>query len=223
MDEHNNRIFLKQAILDGMSQKYEEEMALNEETADCSKQHYVKMRRILNLHGPNVSNMKFNKRALIAILIAAALLLAGCAVYVYREVIADFIVEIYDDHINIFHEEQGNDQQIEQIYAVHYIPEGYELKREILNPGMVHYMFKNTAGETIIFEQCNLSGSDFFLNGEQGSTLILEHNQIKIYYRQFDHSHYYIWSDGTYVLSITSKTKLDQHEIIQIIDNLEIK
>ena len=197
MDEHNNRILLKQAILEGMSQKYEEEMALNEETADCSKQHYVKMRRLLNLHGTNVINTKFNKRALIAILIATALLLAGCAVYVYREVIADFIVEIYDDHINIFHEEQGNDQQIEQIYAVHYIPEGYELKREILNPGMVHYMFKNTAGETIIFEQCNLSGSDFFLNGEQGSTLILEHNQIKIYYRQFDHSHYYIWSDGT--------------------------
>ena len=223
MDEHNNRIFLKQAILDGMSQKYEEEMALNEETADCSKQHYVKMRHILNLHGTNVINMKFNKRALIAILIAAALLLTGCAVYIYREVIADFIVEFYEDHIKIFHEEQGNDQQIEQIYVLYYVPEGYELKREISNPGMVHYMWENTAGETIIFWQFILSDSEFLLNVEQCSALMLEHNQLEIYCRYFDQSYYYIWNDGTYAFSLKASAELNKSEIIQIIDNLEVK
>ena len=223
MDEHNNRIFLKQAILDGMSQKYEEEMALNEENADCSKQHYVKMRRLLNLHGTNVINTKFNKRALIAILIAVALLLAGCAVYVYREVISDFIVEIYEDHIKIFHEEQKNAQQIEQIYEAHYIPEGYELKSEILNLGKVYYIWKNTEDDKIIFDQRALSGSDFFLNGEQASTLILEHNQIQIYCTRTDNSCYYVWSDGTYALSLKASIELDQSEIIQIIDNLKLK
>ena len=167
MDEHNNRILLKQAILDGMSQKYEEEMALNEETADCSKQHYVKMRRILNLHGTNVINTKFNKRALIAILIAAALLLAGCSVYVFREAIFDFIEEIYDDYIRVSYDEdrEGNEEKIEHIYTVQYVPEGYELKKEIASPLKVYFLWENVAGEKITFKQYNLLSTDFFLDG----------------------------------------------------------
>ena len=225
MDEHNNRILLKQAILDGMSQKYEEEMALNEETADCSKQHYVKMRRILNLHGTNVINTKFNKRALIAILIAAALLLAGCSVYVFREAIFDFIEEIYDDYIRVSYDEdrEGNEEKIEHIYTVQYVPEGYELKKEIASPLKVYFLWENVAGEKITFKQYNLLSTDFFLDGENGSTLIIEHNQFKIYFRQIEDSYYYIWSDGTYAFCLSADVVLDENEIIRIIDNLVIK
>lgn len=225
MDEHNNRIFLKQAILDGMSQKYEEEMALNEETADCSKQHYVKMRRILNLHGTNVINMKFNKRALIAILIAAALLLAGCSVYVFHEAIFDFIEEIYDDYIRISYNAdlESNDEKIENIYLLHYIPEGYELKEDLSNPGMVYYLWQNNTGETIIFKQFTLSDFEFLSDGENGSTIIFEYNQLKIYCRKIDNSYHYIWSDGYYALALHSSVEWDENEIIKIIDNLEIK
>ena len=224
MDEHNNRILLKQAILDGMSQKYEEEMALNEETADCSKQHYVKMRRILNSHGTNVINMKFNKRALIAILIAAALLLAGCSVYVFHEAISDFIVEIYDDHINIFHEERNNDiKPIESFYSLKYIPEGYELKTDVCNSGMVYYVWENLSGERISFKQISLSGNDILLNVENVSTTTIESNQLKIYCRQFEDSCYYIWSEEIYCFTLFIRGTLAQDEVIRIIDNIDIK
>lgn len=225
MDEYNNRILLKQAILDGMSQKYEEEMALNEETADCSKQHYVKMRRILKLHGTNVINMKFKKRALIAILIAAALLLAGCSVYVFREAIFDFIEEIYDDYIRVSYDEdrKGDEEKIEHIYTAQYVPEGYELKRETSNSLIVYYMWESTAGETLSFEQYILLNTDFILDAEKGSTLIIEYNHLKIYCKQINNSYYYIWSDGTYAFSLAASAELDKNEVIQIIDNLKIK
>ena len=225
MDEYNNRILLKQAILDGMSQKYEEEMALNEETADCSKQHYVKMRRILKLHGTNVSNTKFNKRALIAILIAAALLLAGCSVYVFHEAIFDFIEEIYDDYIRVSYGEdrEGDEEQIQHIYLAHYVPEGYELKTEFSTPSTVYYMWENAEGKMISFEQYILLSTDFILDAEKGSTLIIEYNHLKIYCKQINDSYYYIWSDGTYALSLATNVELDKNEVIQIIDNLKIK
>ena len=225
MDEHNNRILLKQAILEGMSQKYEEEMALNEENADCSKRHYVKMQRILKLHGTNVINMNFNKRTLIAILIAAALLLAGCSVYVFHEAIFDFIEEIYDDYIRVSYDAdlESDEEKIENIYEVHYVPVGYEIKENVANPGMVYYMWENSAGEIIVFKQFNLSDSEFLLDGEQGETTVFEHNQLKIYCRKIDDSYHYIWSDGEYTLVINSSVKWDKNEIIKIIDNLEIK
>jgi hypothetical protein len=157
-------------------------------------------------------------------LIAAALLLAGCAVYVYREVISDFIAEIYDDHIEIFHGERNeNSNPIEKIYLLHYVPEGYKLKMEISNPSKVYYIWENEAGDMISFDQISQSGQNILLNGEFGSTKIIEHNKFKIYCREFGDSCYYIWSDGTYFLTIFASGNLGLDEIIRIIDNLKIK
>lgn len=225
MDELSNKSLFQRAIFDGISQKYDEELSTNEETTDCSQKHYLKMSRILNFRIVNEANKKFNKRTLIAILIAAALLLTSCSVYIFREQIFDFIEEIYDKYIKVsYNEEQkGDGETIEEVYAVNYVPEGYELKEEISNPLMVYYMWENAAGETIVFEQFNLSSSEFLLDGEQGSTMIFEHNQLKIYCRQIDNSYYYIWSDGYYAITVNSSVELDKNELIKMIDNIEIK
>lgn len=225
MDELSNKSLFQQAIFDGISQKYDEELSTNEETTDCSQKHYLKMSRILNFRIVNESNKKFNKRTLIAILIAAALLLTSCSVYIFREQIFDFIEEIYDKYIKVsYNEEQKDDgETIEEVYAANYVPEGYELKEEVSNPLMVYYMWENAASETIVFEQFNLSSSAFLLDGEQGSTMIFEHNQLKIYCRQIDNSYYYIWSDGYYAITVNSSVELDKNELIKMIDNIEIK
>ena len=225
MDNLSNKSLFQQAIFDGISQKYDEELSTNAETSDCSQKHYLKMSRILNFRIVNESNKKFNKRALIAILIAAALLLTSCSVYIFREQIFDFIEEIYDKYIKIsYNEEQkGDGETIEEVYIVNYVPEGYELKEEVSNPLMVYYMWENAAGETIVFEQFNLSSSEFLLDGEQGSTVTFEYNQLKIYCRQIDNSYYYIWSDGYYAMTINSSVELDKNELMQMIDNMEIK
>jgi hypothetical protein len=113
--------------------------------------------------------------------------------------------------------------KIEHIYTVQYVLEGYELKKEIASPLKVYFLWENVAGEKIAFKQYNLLSTDFFLDGENGSTLIIEHNQIKVYFRQIDDSYYYIWSDGTYAFCLSADVVLDENEIIRIIDNLVIK
>lgn len=222
---HSDRVLFKKAILEGISKKYEKELSLNQETVNCSEKHYSKMNEILNRGETYEKNKKFNRHTWIAILIAAALLLTSCSVYIFREQIFDFIEEIYDKYIKVsYNEEQkGDGETIEEVYAVNYVPEGYELKEEISNPLMVYYMWENAAGETIVFEQFNLSSSEFLLDGEQGSTMIFEHNQLKIYCRQIDNSYYYIWSDGYYAITVNSSVELDKNELIKMIDNIEIK
>ena len=225
MKSHSDRVLLKKAILDGVSKKYEEELSVNQETANCSKKHYSKMNEILNREKTDTKNKKFNKCTLIAILIAAALLLTSCSVYIFGEKIFDFIEEIYGKYIRVSYNEEheGHGESIDDIYTINYIPKDYELKKEVSNPLMVYYMWENPSGETIVFEQFNLTNSVFLLDGEEGATIIYDHNQLKIYCKQIDNSYYYIWSDGYYAITVNSSIELDKNEIIRIIDNLEIK
>ena len=97
MKNCSNQILFRRAVWEGICQRYDEELAMSEESAACSETHRLKMFRILRLHGEKANGMVLRKRALIAILIAAALLLAGCTVYAFREVLFSFVEDGFYD------------------------------------------------------------------------------------------------------------------------------
>jgi hypothetical protein len=47
--DRSNRFLFQQAIFEGLSQRYEEELAENTENADCSQKHTLKMRKMWKL------------------------------------------------------------------------------------------------------------------------------------------------------------------------------
>ena len=225
MDDHSNRILFQQAIFEGISQRYEEELAENTESADCSKKHIARMRRFFKLLRSGTTTAKRLKRVLAAALIAAAVLLAGCTVYIFRGSVWESVVKIYKDHIEISfnRDHTGNDKPIEDIYSLGYMPEGYELKTDRSNPGIVYRVWKNAESDRISFEQYSLFNSDILLNAEDGSTTIFECAGWEVYCRQYEDSCYYIWVDKDYYLTIFTNGNVPREEVIRIIEGIEVK
>lgn len=99
------RELFKKALSEAMAQKYDEELAGCQENSICSPRHYDKMQKIIGNDTYNLKK-KWSKKSLIAIIIAAALLLSGCAAaYIYRDEIRNFVEEVYEKFIKLTYDD----------------------------------------------------------------------------------------------------------------------
>ena len=215
----------KSAILEALSQKYEQELAECREDAKCSKEHYLRISEITGLPLARVMGKRRSlRRTFVAVLIAAALLLAGCTAYVYRNAIKDFFEEVYDTHIKLSYsgEQTDNELYIKDIYSLSYVPEGYQLVREVKNEVCVRYIWESKSGDTLVFQQSLINESDFFLDSDAENMLCTEYNGISVYLRSSNNVWLYFWNDGKYGISIDSEQKLSDEVLEKIIDGIVI-
>ncbi len=217
-----DRELFARAVNEGVMSRMELDLAEFEGKVTCSKSHYRRISEIIGYRvGPSEKRTSF-KRAVVVALIAAALLLAGCAAVVYKDRIGDFFVEIFDKHIKGSFAEgsENNNEIIEEYYSLSYVPEGYELVEEIMNPGLVRYKWVNSEGNTIVFEQLPLTETQFTLDAEEGNSYIITKEGEDIYCRIIDKTIYYIWTDGEYSLTIKADENLSTAELEKIIDGI---
>lgn len=215
----------KNAILEALSQKYEQELAECREDAKCSKGHYLRVSEITGIPLARVMGKRRSlRRTFVAVLIAAALLLAGCTAYVYRNTIKEFFEEIYDTHIKVFYsgEQTDNELYIKEFYSLSYVPEGYQLVREVKNEVCVQYIWESQTGNTLVFEQKLIKESDYFIDSDVENMLCTEYNGISVYLRSNNNVWLYLWNDGKYAMSIDSEQKLSDDELKKIIDGIVI-
>ena len=215
----------KSAILEALSQKYEQELAECREDAKCSKEHYLRISEITGIPLARVMGKRRSlRRTFVAVLIAAALLLAGCTAYVYRNTIKDFIEEFYDNYIKVSYTEEQpkNESCIKDTYSLSYVPEGYHLVREVKNEVCVQYAWESKNGDTLIFEQSLINESDFFLDSDAEDMQCIEYNGVFVYLRMFDDLWLYLWNDGIYGMSIASEQKLSDEVLEKIINGVVI-
>ena len=214
------RDMLKSALLDALSEKYDEELSKSEGDISCSEKHYSKLSNIL---GVSVgSARRFSKRLLAAILVAV-FLLTGCTVYAYRTEIKEFFVEIYEKYIRVTYDTDANTvmgKSIEKVYKATYIPEGYELVEESNTSLHVYYKWTDLNGNSITLQQKILDGTDFYVDAEQGLTESINCNKYKVYCRFIDNSYHYIWHDEHYALTLKSTVRLDKDKLIEIINGI---
>ena len=217
MDKEARELFGK-ALAEAFAEKFEEELAACEETAACSQEHYDKMQKIIGKSAVS-SKRRFSKRSLIAIIIAAALLLTGCAAYICRNEIRDFVEEVYEKFVRITYSpsDKQSTPKIDEIYELTYVPDGYELVETISVDVYTLYRFRNQDGETLIFEQDVLDNSKFGFDGEQGNTQLYEFGESEVYCRTLDTSSHYIWNDGKYALCLISSVSFDKTELEKIV------
>ena len=215
----------KSAILEALSQKYEQELAECREDAKCSKSHYLRISEITGIPLARVMGKRRSlRRTFVAVLIAAALLLAGCTAYVYRNAIKDFFEEVYDTHIKLSYsgEQTDNELYIKEFYSLSYVPEGYQLVREVKNEVCVQYAWESKNGDTLIFEQSLINESDYFIDSDVENMLCTEYNGISVYLRSNNNVWLYLWNDGKYAMSIDSEQKLSDEVLERIIDGIVI-
>ena len=221
--ESGKEIFSR-AVIDGFEEKYREGLAVSaSESGEFSRTHARRMSSIIGSKVKFVADKHTRiKRAALAALIAAALLLAGCAAIVYKEQIGDFFVEIHDTYIkgDYIKDEDANNQIIEEYYTLTYVPEGYELVEEYSDAFGAQSVWKNDKEKSIIFEQSPINSVKYTIDGENGftDTYILGENTV--YCRIIDETYYYIWNNEKYAFSLYSDTEINEEEIIQIIDGI---
>ncbi len=219
-----NKIF-KTAILEGLSQRFEEEMETCTEDANCSSAHYRKMSDIL---GFTVSRPKkysrIPKKAIVAIIVAAILLLTACTAYVFRNEIAGWIEQVYDGDIaklsNV--EENNGSMMIEENYSLGFVPDGYKLTKENSSPTCVEEIFNDDNGNRIIFRQRPLSAYDINVNAEGNDSIQINCGGNEIYFKDTKLGCTYIWKNEKYYFSITSSDEIGLDALEKMLDSISI-
>ena len=219
MDKTNEELF-KQAINEALTNKFQRMADACDEEIVCSRRHRKAMRAIVSGKTPR----KPLSTKMIAILVAAAvLLLAGCAI-IYRDEIREFITNIKEFFVEIKFDEGENDSQnIDEIYELTYIPEGYSLKEQNINRMGVQYIFTNFDSKRIKFTQRSLDASSFHIDSEHSDNTIIEIENYTIYTRKTGDMYCYLWNDGKYAMHIYSSERLSDDELVLIIDGIRIK
>ena len=220
MDNKTNQELFKQALVEGVNRRLDREIDACDEEITYSRRHIKNMARIVN--GKQIK--KPLNRKMIAILVAAAiLLLAGCAI-IYRNEIRDFITDIREHFVKVsFSEGENESQNIEEIYELTYVPEGYSLEKEEVNRIFVQYLFVNEDDDYIKFIQQSLDSSSFSVDIEHGNYDIINIGEYEIYYRQTDGINYYLWNDGKYAMQLYAFNELPEQTLMLIINGINAK
>ena len=219
MEKDNFKLF-KQAINEGLSNKFDYISNSYSGEIACSDKHDLAMRAIVygKTDAKRVWSPKMKR--IVALLIAAALLLTSCSVIFYNEIseiIKDFFVSIS------FKEDPSADDQIKEVYTLEYIPIGYILTEEKIGQLRVTYVFTNESGNTIFFEQCIKNGAAFVFDSESGYSEFKKTEDITVYYKKTYTRHYYLWLDDNYSICVTSTNELSGEEIVKIINGITVK
>ena len=213
---------LKRAIIQGVSERYERELAQSKVDVACSQDHLQKISQILGFDVQKLQRAKKRKSIAAALILAAALAIGSLTAYAYRDQIREMIVRVFEENILITFPGEQPPATISEYYEIGYMPEGYELIVEDISSFGVRYEWKNDAEQTITYDQL-LINVDVLLNGEDGYTTVIEHRDLLIYCRQYDDLTCYIWNDGQYAINIGDRTGLPVEEIIKIIDSMTKK
>ncbi|MBE6534587.1 MAG: DUF4367 domain-containing protein [Ruminococcaceae bacterium] len=219
MQNNDSKLF-KQAISDGLCNRFDSIANSCTEEIECSEKHKLAVRTIVYGKAETKRVWSSRTRRLIAILVAAALLLTSCGIIFrneIREIFEEFFVKLNYDSDNT------TTDIIKEIYTPSYVPDGYMLEKESITSSYTKYEFANETGDWLCFEQRTLPGGEFFVDSESGYSQIETIEKRDIYYRVTAESHHYTWTDGKYSIKIKSNIKLSDEEILLVLDGIKIK
>lgn len=212
----------RQALMDARNQKVDEVLRSVPDNVVPSAQYLAKMQRLLN--GKRRRKLSKKSKWMIALVAALLALLVGCAAYVYRHKIADFIEGIYDKHATVVSDagaDVNDGLSVNELYTLTYVPEGYVLEAEDTTFG-VSQIWKDDDNNKIIFNQHSMKVLNY-LDVERSASSVVEMGEQKIYYRKEQEADLYIWTDDTYIYKLTFSQQMPETEVIKIIENIQVR
>lgn len=215
----NCAVLLKRAIIEGVNERYEKELAESKESVACSQEHLQNMSEILGFDVQKAQKLRKRNVVAAAVILAAALAVGSLTVYANREQIREFFIQVFEEYIVL--EFPGKQVQggVAENYRVGYVPEGYTLTKEERSTMHTYYEWNNEEGQILSFFQMSLNAESRY-DGENSNTEIIEHNGLQVFC--FQHQNYvsYTWNDGKYALDIHDWTKLPVEEIFKMIESI---
>ena len=219
MDKSNLELF-KQALNEAVSNKFDKMADECTEEIVYSEKHKLAMRTII--YGKADTKRVWSPRVkrIIAILVAAALILTSCGI-IFRNQIREIFEEFY---VKLTYEgNEESNKNINEVYVLGYVPEGYVLEREKVESLRITYKFVNETGDVLYFEQRALTNSEYYIDSESGYSKIEEIEEFDVYYRFTDTLINYVWNNENYSMTIKSSIQLSNAEIILILNGITVK
>ena len=219
MDKESLELF-KRAISEGVSNRFDKMSAGCTEEILYSEKHKLAMRTIVYGKAEKKRAWSPRMRRIVAILVAAAILLTSCGI-IFRNEIREVFNEISINLIYGDHMKQSSD--IEEVYVLNYIPNGYRLEKEIITARLVEYVFLNGDAEAIVYSQGVADSSEILIDNSQGYTEYLTINGFDVYHRFTGKNHIYVWKSGRYVNTLETSEGFSNDEITLVINGITTK
>lgn len=220
MNRAENDLF-RRAIVEALSQNNREELAECTDPVIASKKHYRKMSAILGFGVRRPVVWTRTRKMWVAAIIAAALLLTGCAVANYKA-IGKFIINIYEDIIkmpDLGREDQTLNSDFE-IYELTYVPEGYQLVNKVTGDTVCHHEWRSASREEMLRLSQYTRGATVYSYDEATELIDIGNNQISIRYE--GNNVCYVWSTQQYVFALYSSCTFDMEELQKIIEGVSL-
>ena len=210
----------RQAIDEGISNRFDKLAAACTEEIVCSEKHNLAMQAIVYGKIDTKRTWSPRMKRIVAILVAAALLLTSCGI-IFRNEIGEVFEELF---VKLsFDSDDEYNKTIEERYVLTYLPEGYALEKENISNTVVTYIFVNSTNDRLFFEQRVINGSDFIIDNESGYSIIQEIEKYEVYQINNNIEYFYVWKKENYSIKIKSNIKISNEEILHIIEGITVK
>lgn len=212
---------LSEMLAESLCEDYDEIIRTSGMTADCSEEQKQRIRD--TVYGKKPARINWSNAWKIAVALLAGLLtLAGCAFCVMGgRKIAGYIEYAYETYICVENDNESEAKTIDTEYIPTYVPEGFELVEKSLHPALIIYRWETVSKKYLEFSQIPLY-AQFYIDVPDGFAILLEYNDIKIYYRATENSHIYLWYNAENSFKLLSTTKLEESEILKIIAGIVV-
>ena len=155
----------------------------------------------------------------VAIALTSALPMGVSAV---REPVVEFFVNVYEKFVEFFYDEDDiarAPEEIEKVYTLGYVPEGYELEQRVVFDKRVKTIWKNSLGETIVFSQLlfeNFHSMDSEFSNYKRITIF----DIDIAFIEKNNNYSFYWNSNEYAYSLIITENVTLEECIMLIESI---
>lgn len=161
-------------------------------------------------------------RAASILLVIGVFSIFSMGVYAARAPFVQFLSNSYDRYIELFFDQPDVEKapsEIETVYTLGFVPEGYEKKTCEINKCYVSIAWECNEDESIIFKQ-RILGGFITMDNEYGDYSSEIFNDINIIYRCENNSRYYFWNSEKYSFSLEVPDSVAHDIALEIIDSV---
>ena len=219
------RSLLKQAFSQAMAEKYDAELAALGPAITPSA-HYLRcVSRMIGIDVQRAEDRRrYRKKRLLICVIAAVLAITlSVSAYAYRDGIRKLFLTFYDKYVNATYDSdlhRVEHQKITEVYALSYVPDGFELEQTLFNDSTSYYRWRNEKGETITFSQKIFDNVTFGYDTEHGEYTVWQYENFEVHVYSHENSRSYLWNDGKYAFVIDTTCLLSEEQVKQMIDSI---
>ena len=167
------------------------------------------------------TNTVGKKVAVIALVILFAFG-ASMSVSAVRKPVVEFIVNVYERFVEIFFGEEDIAEapcEMDTIYTLGKVPEGYELVERKLQKTSVRFVWKDDKGNSIKFSQSIFDGKTT-IDYEDSDYALMNISAIKIAYIEKSDKKVFYWNFGDYAFSMRAPNDFSLEDCTDLIESL---